>query len=217
MYTLYVYECCPFCMRARLILAAKNIEYEKKILAFDDKETTQKLANINSLPILVTPSGEVVSDSMKIVDYLDKEVPEPSLDKRSMPETFEKKLHSLFDDFLSLWFPRLYKLGFPEFKNKSAQEYFINARKEKFPNLLELFDNPKEYIKKISPLLDFFAENLQTDHYVYKAFSKADIELFPILRALSAVKGLPFPDRLKKYMEYRAKHANVKLLFNRAI
>ena len=48
MYTLYVYECCPFACEPRRILAAKNIEYEKKILAFDDKETTQKLANINS-------------------------------------------------------------------------------------------------------------------------------------------------------------------------
>ena len=50
---LYVYDHCPFCVRARMIFGLKNLPVELVVLANDDEATPIGLVGKKVVPILV--------------------------------------------------------------------------------------------------------------------------------------------------------------------
>jgi len=85
MLKLYDYPDCPFCQKVRVVLAEKDLEYEK--IFVDLRKQEQKLPDFlrlnpyGKVPVLVD-EDEVVYDSTIINKYLEDEYPLPSL----MPE-----------------------------------------------------------------------------------------------------------------------------------
>jgi glutathione S-transferase len=85
MLKLYDYPDCPFCQKVRVVLAEKDLEYEK--IFVDLRKQEQKLPDFlrlnpyGKVPVLVD-EDEVVYDSTIINEYLDDEYPLPRL----MPE-----------------------------------------------------------------------------------------------------------------------------------
>ena len=85
MLKLYDYPDCPFCQKVRVVLAEKDLEYEK--IFVDLRKQEQKLPDFlrlnpyGKVPVLVD-EDEVVYDSTIINEYLEDEYPLPSL----MPE-----------------------------------------------------------------------------------------------------------------------------------
>ena len=85
MLKLYDYPDCPFCQKVRVVLAEKDLEYEK--IFVDLRKQEQKLPDFLKLnpygkvPVL-TDEDEVVYDSTIINEYLEDEYPLPRL----MPE-----------------------------------------------------------------------------------------------------------------------------------
>jgi len=85
MLKLYDYPDCPFCQKVRVVLAEKDLEYEK--IFVDLRKQEQKLPDFlrlnpyGKVPVLVD-EDEVVYDSTIINEYLEDEYPLPTL----MPE-----------------------------------------------------------------------------------------------------------------------------------
>ncbi len=85
MLKLYDYPDCPFCQKVRVVLAEKDLEYEKQLV--DLRKMEQKTPDFLALnpygkvPVLVD-DDTVVYDSTIINEYLEDEYPIPSL----MPE-----------------------------------------------------------------------------------------------------------------------------------
>jgi glutathione S-transferase len=85
MLKLYNYPDCPFCQKVRVVLAEKDLEYEKVLV--DLRKQDQKrpeflqLNPYGKVPVLVD-EDTVVYDSTIINEYLDEEYPIPAL----MPE-----------------------------------------------------------------------------------------------------------------------------------
>jgi len=68
---LFVYDHCPFCVRARMIFGLKNISFELVMLASDDSETPTKMVGQKMLPILQKEDGSYMPESLDIVSYID--------------------------------------------------------------------------------------------------------------------------------------------------
>jgi len=85
MLKLYDYPDCPFCQKVRVVLAEKDLEYEK--IFVDLRKQEQKLPDFlrlnpyGKVPVLMD-EDEVVYDSTIINEYLEEEYPLPRL----MPE-----------------------------------------------------------------------------------------------------------------------------------
>ena len=50
---LYIYDHCPFCVRARMIFGLKNLPVQLRVLANDDDATPIGLVGQKMVPILV--------------------------------------------------------------------------------------------------------------------------------------------------------------------
>jgi len=85
MIRLYDYPDCPFCQKVRVVLAEKDLEFEKVLVDLHKGEQKSpeflKLNPYGKVPVLVD-DDVVVYDSTIINEYLDEEYPNPSL----MPE-----------------------------------------------------------------------------------------------------------------------------------
>jgi glutathione S-transferase len=82
MLKLYDYPDCPFCQKVRVVLAEKDLEYEK--IFVDLRKQEQKLPDFlrlnpyGKVPVLVD-EDEVIYDSTIINEYLEDEYPLPRL------------------------------------------------------------------------------------------------------------------------------------------
>ena len=82
MLKLYDYPDCPFCQKVRVVLAEKDLEYEK--IFVDLRKQEQKLPDFlrlnpyGKVPVLLD-EDEVIYDSTIINEYLEDEYPLPSL------------------------------------------------------------------------------------------------------------------------------------------
>jgi glutathione S-transferase len=85
MIRLYDYPDCPFCQKVRIVLAEKDLEYERVHVDLQKGEQKApeflKLNPYGKVPVLID-EDVVVYDSTIINEYLDDEYPNPSL----MPE-----------------------------------------------------------------------------------------------------------------------------------
>jgi glutathione S-transferase len=85
MLTLYDYPDCPFCQKVRVVLAEKDLEYEKIFVDLRKQEQKSpdflRLNPYGKVPVLID-EDEVMYESTVINEYLDDEYPLPRL----MPE-----------------------------------------------------------------------------------------------------------------------------------
>jgi len=69
---LYIYDHCPFCVKARMIFGLKNLPLELIVMLNDDEQTPKKLIGQKMAPILQQADGSAVPESMDIVRLVDK-------------------------------------------------------------------------------------------------------------------------------------------------
>jgi len=105
---LYVYDHCPFCVRARLILGLKRVEYELRILESADVVTPTELIGAKQAPILQFIDGHAMGESMDIVKYVDENWGGP-------PILAEVSGRQELKDWLNQYFPLINQLVAPRY------------------------------------------------------------------------------------------------------
>jgi glutaredoxin 2 len=161
------------------MLHLAKLPFENIVLLNDDEGTPIKMIGKKQLPILQKENGEYISESLDIVEFLDKNL---NILGGKRDANIELWTNDSSNYLFKLIFPRVVKIGLPEFATESAIKYF-QERKEAligmtFEEALKETDELKmeaEYhLKLLSPLLQKLPSLKNKD------FSLDDIILFPI-------------------------------------
>jgi glutathione S-transferase len=98
--TLYDAPRCPYCARARIALAEKDIPYETVVIDLADRPVWLYEKNPSGKVPVIEEDGWVLPESAVIVEYLEERYPEPALLPADPSErAFARLLVFRHDDF----------------------------------------------------------------------------------------------------------------------
>ncbi|WP_316390514.1 glutaredoxin 2 [Citrobacter farmeri] len=213
---LYIYDHCPFCIKARMIFGLKNIPVELNVLANDDDETPTRMIGQKMVPILQKDDSRYLPESMDIVHYVDKLDGKPLLTGKKNPAIDEwlRKVNSYANHLL---LPRFAKSAFDEFSTPSARKYFTEKKEAMIGSFADHLAHSAGLTKKISDDLRALDKLIVQPNGVNGELSEDDIQLFPLLRNLTLVAGIMWPTRVADYRDNMAKQTQINLLSSMAI
>ena len=204
---LYIYDHCPYCLKARMIFGLKNIPVELHVLLNDDAETPTRMVGQKQVPILQK------DDSRYMVDKLDGK---PLLTGKRSP-AIEEWLRKVNGYANKLLLPRFAKSAFDEFSTPAARKYFVDKKEASAGNFADLLAHSDGLIKNISDDLRALDKLIVKPNAVNGELSEDDIQLFPLLRNLTLVAGINWPSRVADYRDNMAKQTQINLLSSMAI
>lgn len=213
---LYVYDHCPFCVRARMIFGLKNLPVELAILANDDEATPIGLVGKKVVPILVKEDGTAMPESLDIVRYVDGHYGEKVILEPVRPEVeaWVKAVGQYYNHLLS---PRFVKMGLPEFSTQSAVDYFTKKKTEFVGDFQQNLDETATYLARLHLDLEALVPLIQSDSALNGTLSLEDIIVFPMLRNLTCVRDIQFPPEVLDYVTKMSAQSGVVLYFDKAI
>jgi len=186
MIKLYDFPRSPYCQKVRLVLAEKDLSYEKKFIDLTKNE--QKVADFlrlnpyGKVPVLID-EDEVIYDSTIINEYLEDEYPHPPL----MPEqSSERARVRMFEDFADSSF--------------TAQAGLLVAELRKPAEQVEQ-ERVQRYRADLLRVLEFLERHLEGKEYIAGTFSLADLAFAPRLLILPSL-GVEIPIRLKNVLAW---------------
>ena len=201
---LYIYDHCPYCLKARMIFGLKNIPVELHVLLNDDAETPTRMAGQKQVPILQKDDSRYMPESMDIVHYVDKLDGKPLLTGKRSP-AIEEWLRKVNGYANKLLLPRFAKSAFDEFSTPAARKYFVDKKEASAGNFADLLAHSDGLIKNISDDLRALDKLIVKPNAVNGELSEDDIQLFPLLRNLTLVAGINWPSRVADYRDNMAK------------
>ena len=213
---LYIYDHCPFCVRARMIFGIQQIPVEQIILANDDEATPIRLIGAKQVPILQKPDGSYMGESLDIVRHINAQASQP------ISETIRPEIQAWADKvgeyYNQLLFPRSIQLGLPEFATPSAVVYFIRKKEAQIgTGIAQMLDKRPELLAQIHDDLQTLASQIHTNALNGSEISMEDIIIFPMLRNLSMVRDIQFPPIVRDYIANMAERSRVNTYFDRAV
>lgn len=111
---LYIYDHCPYCLKARMIFGLKNIPVELHVLLNDDAETPTRMVGQKQVPILQKDDSRYMPESMDIVHYVDKLDGKPLLTGKRSPaiEEWLRKVNGYANKLLLRVLPNRHLMSF---------------------------------------------------------------------------------------------------------
>jgi len=230
--TLYVYDHCPFCVRARLALGLKGVEYECRFMANDDVDLPTALVGKKIAPIWDAGDGSApYAESLDIVRNIDADAKNgPTGMFKEMSDRTDLKAwqKSVQTPLRLLQRPRYVKSYLPEFATKASKSAFVKNhqlpphekpdwKSDKFTmdqrwalynddgNDAALIAEVNQKLKDLEPLI------CCKDCCTEGGLSLDDIDLFSRLRSLTIVKGLVFPPKVRAYLDNFADKGDCQL------
>ncbi len=208
---LYVYEHCPFCVKARMIFGLKNIPVEIKVLLNDDEKTPVSMVGKKMVPILQKEDGGFMPESMDIVHYIDKSDGKPLL-TGPLNAQVAAWLRQVSEYTGRLLLPRFATAPLEEFSTPEARKYFSDKKQAASGSFAKHLQHSEGLVKKISQDLRALDKLIVEPNAVNGELSEDDINLWPLLRSLSIVQGIDWPSRVQAYRDNMAKQTQVNLL-----
>lgn len=208
---LYIYEHCPFCVKARMIFGLKNLPVELVVMLNDDEATPTRLIGQKMAPILMKEDGSCMPESLDIVHYIDRIDREPLLTGKTNPAITDWLRH--INSYVNkLLIPRVAEAPFAEFVTPEARDYFKNKKQGTYGDFSELREHSAGWIKNVNDDLRKLDKLIVKPNAVSGELSLDDIHLFPLLRSLSLVAGIEYPSRVADYRDNMAKQTQINLL-----
>jgi glutaredoxin 2 len=210
---LYIYDHCPFCVRARMILGFKKVPHELVFLANHDEATPIGLVGSKQAPILQPPSGKAFPESMDIVRYVDTNYGGSVLLKESADrDDIKQWIKDTAECFRLLYHPRFHAAVFPEFAQLESREYYRIKKEKTIGPFKDALAKSPELVDEANKFLEQLADLFHSNRSVNESLSYDDIDLFGRLRGLTLVKGLKWPKKLREYIDYMSEAADIPLL-----
>jgi glutathione S-transferase len=181
MIRLYDYPDCPFCQKVRVVLAEKDLEYERLHVDLHKGEQRApeflKLNPYGKVPVLID-EDIVIYDSTIINEYLDEEYPNPPL----MPEDSAGRARvRLLEDFADNSFTPPAGMILTDLHKPEGERDAEKVRK---------------YQSEIAWILGRLEVNLEGKEYLTSDFSLADVAFVPRILVLSQL-GVELDARLQ--------------------
>ena len=228
---LYIYDHCPYCVKAHMIFGLKNLPVELVYLLNDDEETPIKMIGQKMVPILQKftnnsdklSTGKLplvgsfkeescyMSESLDIVKYIDKKFPAQILDYNLQNSNLIIWLREIAEVLYPLTMPRWAKSALLEFANVNSVAYFIKKKEAYIGNFKQHLDNSEKYIEIANKKLKELNDIVASDNSVNNKLSLDDINLFAVLRSLSIVKNLEYPEKIDLYRKNIANRTSIEL------
>ena len=213
---LYIYDHCPFCVRARMIFGIQQIPVEQIILTNDDEATPIRLIGAKQVPILQKPDGSYMGESLDIVRHINAQASQP------ISETIRPSIQAWADKvgeyYNQLLFPRSIQLGLPEFATPSAVVYFIRKKEAQIgTGIAQMLEQTPALLAQIHNDLQTLASQIHANALNGSEISMEDIIIFPMLRNLSMVRNIQFPPIVRDYIANMAERSRVNTYFDRAV
>lgn len=185
----------PYCWRAKLALAHKNLEYETIPWRFTDKEAIA-FSGQGQVPVLVD-DGHVVSDSQAIAEYLDETYP-------NEPPLFGEAPARGLTNFIKAWteqvlHPALAPILMPDIFALLAErdkEYFRTTREARLGRTIEeLTARRGDAVAALQPVLQPLLTTLQNQKFIAgEAPNYADHIVFGALQWAQLTSSTPLLD-----------------------
>ncbi|EQC42513.1 GrxB family glutaredoxin [Saprolegnia diclina VS20] len=211
---LYIYDHCPFCVRTRMIFGLKGLPVELVFLANHDEATPIGLVGAKVVPILETPSGLVMPESMDIVRYVDATYGEKVILAEADATRADLKawIKDSAECMRYLYHPRFHATLFAEFATQASRDYYKNKKEKTIGSFDDAITNSATYVAQLNAFLLQLEAMLKKPHSVNETLSYDDIDLFGRLRGLTIVQGVAWPPKVREYIEYMSKVSDIPLL-----
>lgn len=214
---LYIYDHCPFCVRARMIFGLRGVAVTQEILANDDEDTPVRMIGAKQVPILEKDDGSFMGESLDIVRYIDETAGKGRLKEEIRPE-LQAWLDKVGEYNNKLVQPRSVKIGLPEFAASEAVKYFVAKKEKNIGSFAANLDKTAQYLKRINADLQELSALIGADGVgVQGEAAMEDILLFPVLRNLTVVRGIDWPQNVSDYLFRMSEACGVDLYFDRAL
>jgi glutathione S-transferase len=189
MIRLYDYPDCPFCQKVRVVLAEKDLEYERvHVDLHKGEQKTPEFLKLNpygKVPVLVD-EDTVVYDSTIINEYLDEEYPNPLM----MPEDSAGRARvRLLEDFADNSFTPAAGMILAELHKPEAEQDSERVRR---------------YQGEITRVLGRLEAILAGKEFLVGDFSLAEVAFVPRLLALAQL-GIELDPRLESVAAWIAR------------
>jgi len=99
-YRLFGNELSPYSVKVRSYFRFKNIAHEWIVRNASNEAEFQRYARLPLIPLVVTPSGEVLQDSTPLIERLEGQFPEPSI---IPPDPRLAFLAALIEEYADEW------------------------------------------------------------------------------------------------------------------
>ncbi|EOG5373534.1 glutaredoxin 2 [Cronobacter turicensis] len=188
---LHIYEHCPFCVRALMIVGLKKLPVEISVIMEGDAETPTRMVGRKVVPILEKDDGTYMPESMDIVRYVDGLAP-PRVTDAPVDEAI----------------PRFTEGDFAELATTEARRAYTAREERAFGDLAALRAQTPALLAQVNAQLNAL-EPLVAGR---RAIDTTDFILFPLLRSLTIVKGAAFGPQVSAYIERVSTQTQVALL-----
>lgn len=212
---LYVYDHCPYCVRARMIFGLKNLPVEIIYLANDDQKPVE-LVGKKVVPILIKENGEAMPESLDIVKYIDNQYDQPLLSDNVRPE-ISQWIEQVSSYYNHLLLPRFVKLDLPEYQTQSALTYFTESKSAYIGSFDENLQKTAEYLERLHQDLAILEKIIKKETALNQDLSLEDIMVFPMLRNITCIKGVQIPAKAQNYITTMAKLSKIDLYTEKAV
>jgi glutaredoxin 2 len=210
---LFIYDHCPFCVRARMIFGFKKVAHELVFLANHDEATPIGLVGSKQAPILQPPNGKAFPESMDIVRYVDTNYGGSVLLQESAKrEDIKQWIKDTAECFRLLYHPRFHAGLFAEFAQKESREYYRIKKEKTIGSFPDALAKTPELVEEANRFLEQLGDMFHSNRSVNESLSYDDIDLFGRLRGLTLVKDLKWPTKLREYVDYMSEAADIPLL-----
>ena len=213
---LYIYDHCPFCVRARMIFGLRGLPVKLEVFANDDEAGPTALIGEKVVPILVKPDGTAMDESLDIVLFVDEYAGKERLDDTIRPE-IQAWLDKVGKYSSRLTAPRCVQISLPEFATESARAYYIVKKTAAYGDFAENIARTDEYLAQLHADLPELATLIHSEAHIGERLGYEDIITFPLLRNLTMVKGVNYPPAVRHYVETMSAKSRVPLFDDRAI
>ncbi|OMQ27282.1 glutaredoxin 2 [Serratia oryzae] len=210
---LFIYDHCPFCVKARMIFGLKNLPVRLVTLLSDDEATPISMIGKKMAPILQKDDGSYMPESMDIVHYVDILDGKPLLTGKTNPAIIDWLQHA--NSYTGkLLLPRFANADFEEFATDNARRYFSDKKQAAIGDFATHLADSADLIAQLENDLANLATLIQSPEAVNGTLSTDDIHLFPLLRSLSIVAGVALPDNVEAYRNRMAQRGDIPLLLD---
>lgn len=220
---LHLYDHCPFCIRVELVLGWKKIPYERKLYGYGDVEGPTKIIGKKMLPVLEyhdeMGAKKYMGESLDIISFLTKDDEHKYKDFSGRKDLKAWKANSYKPLERILLRPRFLDIGIYDFETEADKEYAMNKYRKQGFNYEEARSKSAESIVKMEAVLQEFESLLKGRNTINGGsdYDFDDINYLPMLRNLTAVKGLKWPAKVRAYLDGATERAEVAQYTMRAI
>lgn len=212
---LYLYDHCPYCVRAWMVAGWRQVSLDVVHLLNDDEQAHFDLIGAKMVPILQFDDGRAIGESLDIVAALDQiDTGMPRLDPWDEVAAQRAALQDVGQSVSCLLFPRNVRIGLKEFATQGAVDYFTLRKEEiigmSFAQALEDTEAHKAVVER---MLDEMTPIQRPGTHM----RMGDVLLFPTLRNLTMVRGLKMPNWVEDYVAKLSAMSGVLTYYDRAI